>query len=167
MPRVAFPERIIIDFEGVKAVNEAFPHTIKTFLYNLMYINTNSIQHKREQVVTSVASYKLILDYLRTILKNDERDVGEWLSAAIRPLMEPKDLMYKAESIDLEADRIWEYAVYLATQAPIQTIICTSEVSKATYLASKIKESKETIFVKSDPNEIYELASIYVRRCKS
>jgi len=125
-----------------------------------MYVNSNSLLHKKNHIITSQKSFDVITSNIVDMINPEHQG---WIPAAIRPQTE-NDL----ESIDDEIERIWEYAILVSSKAhPYQTIIFTTDANKPRYEQLKIKDKKSNILIETDGqideriNDFYNICRAY------
>ena len=116
-------------------------------LFQLMTINSRSAHHKKEQIITSEASFEL---FKKEILNRIDTVSESWLRAAIRPL---NDKELEADYADVEPKRIWEYGLMVCTDVPHQAIIFTDATTIPEYIRYKTAESKENILIEDATTE--------------
>lgn len=137
--KAPLPYRIIFDSKGIISVYRLLgKESFSAFLLDLMYINTNSLHHKKNHIITSKISHEILSQHL---IDNNE-PLPTYLSAAIRP-QENSDL----EAITDEPERIWEYAILVSGEVPYKTTIFTDKSSKTAYSPYKEKDGKENITI--------------------
>lgn len=141
--KVPLSHRIIFDFSGLKAIYGTIgKDDFSLFIYYLVYINSNSLHHKKNHIVVSQKSLEQIKEHL---LDKVDEEHHSWLSAALRPQSDPE-----IEVISDEAERTWEYAILVSSELPGQTIIFTDNVSKERYNDLKKKDKKENILIEDE-----------------
>ena len=122
-----------------------------------MYVNTNSVYHKKNHIITSNISSKLI----KTALDNKVDESTMWfLEAAIRPQTDSE-----LEQIAEETKRIWEYAIDVSTERPYQTIIYTDKEHKEQHNTLKEADKKENILIE-DEDQIVVRIQAFVDICR-
>lgn len=157
MGKTALPNRIIIDSFAIVKLHQMLGDSFSGLLYNMMYVNYNSLQHKKNHIVTSQKSFDIMFDYL--IGKIDPEKV-ESLSASIRP-----QSIQSIEEIAEETERTWEYAVFISSDRPFQTIIITDKTNKDKYNAHKTADNKQNIQI-NDEDTAKTLIDTYFALCR-
>lgn len=160
MTRSFIPYRIIFDFNGIMEIKEKLNGTtFANFVYKLMYINTNTLQNKRKQIITSKKSF----DRFATELTNEIDDSTiNILEPAIRPQNEPLDI----EAIEDEVKRIWEHTLYVSSKdPPFQSIIFTANRNLSDYEALKKQDKKDNIIINDGDKAINNIETLY-KICK-
>ena len=89
-----------------------------------MRININSKEHKKNHVVISRKDFELILKENKPVA-----EYPEILMAALKRIDEPVDIEVETDCIS----RAVEYAIYLSTITPFNTLILTTEEKVAKY----------------------------------
>lgn len=149
MSKSFIPYRIIFDSDGIIEVSDKLGKTeFANFVYNLMYINTNTEHNKKNQIITSKKSFEIFTKKLSN--KIDDTTINI-LEPAIRPHSFPEDI----ETIDNEVKRIWEHTSYVsAKEPPFQAIIFTSSSKVSEYEALKKQDKKDNIAINSGDDAI-------------
>jgi len=157
--KAILPYRVIFDFGGIKSLYAKYgKDAFSIILYRLIFINDNSLQHKRNHIITSNKSFGFIKENL---LEKVEPQHYSWLSAAIRPQQDEK-----LESIASEQKRIWEYAILVSSDSPHQTIIFTDEANKASYEGYKLADKKDNILIITDESSMKERIDAFFNICR-
>jgi hypothetical protein len=168
MSKTALPYRLIIDSFAIIKLHQ-MGENLSLLLYNMMYVNCNSLQHKKEHIITSQKSFTIILNYLMD--KINPETIGS-LSASIRPISIQtipsvgQQTIPSIEEIDEETKRIWEYAVVISTDRPYQTIIITDSAHLPNY--NTFKETDKKINIQAiDESSSVGLIENYFSLCRS
>ena len=157
--KAILPYRIIVDHRGVKNLySKLGKDAFSQMLYDLLFINTNSLQHKKNHIITSNKSFEEIDEHLVDRVNELQQT---WLRAAIRPQNDEK-----LEEISEETERIWEYAILVSTERPYRTIIITDTENKKIYDDLKEKDKKENIIITTDENSIKERIGAFFLMCR-
>ena len=159
MVKTALPYRIIFDSAGIIAVHgKSGKAGFGGFLYNLMYINTNSVQYKKNHIITSAVSFQLF----SSVLANQ---IDDTTFSILEPAIRPQTISESIESIKDETERIWELATLVSTEQPYQTIIFTSKDRMAAYESHKAADKKDNIII-NDETEAVKKAEVYFALCR-
>jgi hypothetical protein len=108
MAKAPVPYRVIIDSNCALKLRKTLDKIkFSVFVINLMYINTNSVYHKKNHIVTSEVSSKTMK---QTLKDKVDGPTYTFFDAAMRPQCDQE-----LETIHDEVKRIWEYAIDLST----------------------------------------------------
>ena len=142
----------------MKIHNVLDKNSFAVFIYNLMYINTNSSNHKKDHIITSKVSFDEFSGRLAQVIDTTTFTI---LEPAIRPHKDPEII----EAIPDETKRIWEHAIYVSSETPYKTIIFTTTDKKAVYEEYKKADKKDNIII-DDENEAISKIDKYKLLCQ-
>jgi hypothetical protein len=125
-----------------------------------MYINTNSKDHKKDQIITSKKSFDVLSDKLQ------KTDIEPLIFNILDPAIRAKDNTL-IESIPNEIRRIWEYATLVSIEPPFKVILFTSKNRVQAYKQLQTTDNvKDEIISIKDESNAQEIINNYVNMCK-
>lgn len=137
MQRAPVPYRIIVDSQAAGFVIHDS--------YKCQNINISSLYYRKKHIVTSMASFEI----MKNLLAEKTEENFAKLKATVYPMEDPK-----LEAISNEVNRIWEYALLISTEPPLQTLIFTDATNGSKYDSLKMAERKTNIQIESMPELI-------------
>ena len=125
-----------------------------------MYINANSKDHKKDQIITSKKSFDVLSDKLQ------KTDIEPLIFNILDPAIRAKDNNL-IESIPNEIRRIWEYATLVSIEPPFKVILFTSKNQVQAYKKLQTTDNvKDEIISIKDESNAQEIINNYVNLCK-
>ncbi|MFA6049097.1 MAG: hypothetical protein WC792_04100 [Candidatus Micrarchaeia archaeon] len=143
MSKIAFEHRYVFD----RAFYDEIKNQGQTSICNkLMYISDRSKLWPRQQNAMSKATFsQLVLDTCAEKDQSDRPAVELLLRRMFYPIDEPEPI----EIIQDEVERTIKYAIELASDRPLRTIIFTSEAKIETYRTNSHFAGVKSISVKA------------------
>ena len=151
MRKTRFDSRYIFDYHFYESVVKKKNTDTKPALFiRLMYICSNSLDHKRCHNVMSKKTFNEILEKFGFTSR-------ELLRRAFYPIDEPSEI----EELDDDVERIIKHAIELTTDTPLHTIIFTSEEMYTKYVENSHFKGVKNISVKSGKEALQILNSSF------
>ena len=145
--KTSFPFRLVFDYDfydkTIKEYTENNRSVRPPLLTKLMYINSNSKEHRRSHNIISPRTFNQILD-------NNESMPRSLLRSSFYPNTDPTEI----EEIDDEIERNIKHAIDIALESPYKTVILTTPEKEETYSTNSHFIDVKTISVKSGTDAI-------------
>lgn len=121
----------------------------------MMYINSNSKQHKKQHTLMCEKIYNAILEENPKLA-----DAPDILKAAVHRINEPEIISNEKDEIS----RIVRYAAYYSGDVPYHVIILTTEEKKQGYEKNKHYIGLKKVSIKAGKDAL-EVINFYFKQC--